>query len=271
MCRRGGNREGGSFLRRRCGFWRRLRQSGLRRRRRIVPRRRRIRSRPVRRRSSLRHRLLFTIQRRRRSSGSRKGTRGQLCLKHVQALGQSLERQIALGTRKTREGDLEHQTRIGSIAHLDSGIIQHGKNARKAIGRLEARRLLAQGGNVLWGAIKKFGSGTRHARRVDITHVRDKIACNLQQVVSLFDLRANQSKERRNIACGDTLRKLRENRARSLAQKGASIAHSHSTVAKNRKLLQGGKSIAHAAAGMAGNDLQSFFVALKALLLTHVM
>ena len=100
--------------------------------------------------------------------------------------------------------------------------------------------------------------------------MRDKIARNLQQVVSLFDLRANQPEERRDITFGDTVRKLSENCTRSLTQKGTSIAHSHGTIAKNRELFQGGKGVAHTTAGMAGNDLQSFIVVLKALLLTHV-
>ena len=77
--------------------------------------------------------------------------------------------------------------------------------------------------------------------------MRDKIARNLQQVVSLFDLRANQPKERRNITLGDTVRKLSENCTRSLTQKGTSIAHSHGTIAKNGELFQGGKGVAHAA------------------------
>ena len=76
------------------------------------------------------------IERRRRDAG------GKLRLDTVKTIGKGLERKIGLRPRKTGERDLEHQARVGSRAHLERCVIEHGQGARQAVRPLKERRLV---------------------------------------------------------------------------------------------------------------------------------
>ena len=123
---------------------------------------------------------------------------------------------------------------------------------------------------LLGAALKQLGTGTGNAGHVHIAHVRHQVARQLQQVIALLDLRANEPIELGNIALGDGAGKLAQNLVRDLTQKRAGIVRMHGTVAENAQLLQRGERVAHAALGMARHDGERLIVVVEALLLAHV-
>ena len=105
--------------------------------------------------------------------------RGDLGLEAGDTLGERLERQVGFGAGQACAGNLEHQARIGRVAHLQRGVIQHSQRARKAVGPLEQASLLDERGHLLGRPIEQLGARARDRGRVYVADVRDQVAREL--------------------------------------------------------------------------------------------
>ena len=64
---------------------------------------------------------------------------------------------------------------------------------------------------LLGSALKQLGTGTGNAGHIHIAHVRHQVARQLQQVIALLDLCANEPIELSNITRGNGAGKLAQN------------------------------------------------------------
>ena len=206
------------------------------------------------------------------SHARRHGAVGDHGLQACHALGQGFNRQIGLGTRQTRTGDLEHQAHVARAPHLQRGIVEHRQHAGQTVGRMLAKgsSLDSKRLGLLGPALKQLGTGAGNAGHIHVAHMRHQVARQLKQIIALLDLCANEPIEFSNITLGNSAGKLAQDLVRNLAQKRAGIVRMHGAVAKNAQLLQRGKRVAHAALGMARHDGERLVVVIEALLLAHV-
>ena len=191
-------------------------------------------------------------------------------LERIDALRERLDRELRLGSRQAGEGDLEHQARIGRVAHAECSVIEHRERPRDPVAALERGGLGLERPGIVLAPLEKRRAAPGHAHHVDIAHVRHQVARELEQVVALVDLVGDQPEEPHHVTLGDAVHELAEHRARHLAQKRARVVRAHGAVAEHAQLLERGEGVAHAAAGMARHDADGLVVELKALLLAHV-
>ena len=122
-------------------------------------------------------------------------------LERLDALGERLERQVAVGPHHARKRNLERQARIGGRLQLGRQVAQNAEQARQAIGT-EQRQLACELSALGLGHLQRhIGAHKRH--HVQVAHALGHIAHESSQVSARFHILRRPAEARRSIAGTD--------------------------------------------------------------------
>ena len=210
-----------------------------------------------------------------RHSGTRRRSHSPLparqpVLQLLDPFGQGLEREVALGTSRLRERDLQHEALVHRRAHLACRVAQNREHAGQTVRATIRGGLPRQLGLLVGRRVHHAGPRARDGHHVRVAYPRRKLACELQQVSAGIDDARHLGKERRHVARGQRLGHARHARTRDLAQEVARRRGRDLAVAKDAQLLQRGDGVAHAAARVANHEVKGLVLIREALLVANL-
>ena len=212
---------------------------------------RRARRLPMRSRARLRRRAR---RRTRRSSSSDGGGRSSRSnhprtgriprLERLDALGERLERQVAVGPHHARKRNLERQARIGGRLQLGRQIAQNAEQARQAIGA-EQRQLACELSALGLGHLQRhIGAHKRH--HVQVAHAFGHIAHKSSQVGACFHVLCRPAEARCSIAGADRIHDFGHLARIKRPEHRLGACKRYLALAERDDLLEGSKRVAKA-------------------------
>ena len=186
-------------------------------------------------------------------------------LQALDALGQSLERELAFCPAQARERDLEAQTHVDAVAQLCDQVAAGRKCAAKSLGASKSSRLVLVAGNFFCRAGNHAVDAAGKRRSVEVANMIGHIGCDLNQVLTGHNHAIEPQEGIGGVARCNVAAQLEERARIRLAQlrlrcgqgDGAATGYSH--------LLKRGGSVAHAALRLCGDKLERLFIGVKAL------
>ena len=193
--------------------------------------------------------------RRRSSSGSDGGGSGSRSnhprtgriprLERLDALGERLERQVAIGPHHARKRNLERQARIGGRLQLGRQIAQNAEQARQAIGA-EQRQLACELSALGLGHLQRHvGAHKRH--HVQIAHALSHIAHKSGQVGSCFHILRRPAEARCSITGADRVHDFGHLARIERPEHRLGARKRYLALAERDDLFEGGERVAKAA------------------------
>ena len=200
-----------------------------------------------------------------RNSSARRRGHHSPALETFDALGQGLERQVALGPRAAGKRDLQNKALVHGRAHLAGGVTEHGEHAGQAVAAAVGRGLLGKLGKLALGHVDDAGLGAGDAHHIAVAHAGGQLARELQQVTAVVHELGHAAEQGRHVPAGKRARDAGKRGAARLAQQVAGRVGADVARAEHGELLERGERVAHAAAGVAHYDLERLLVIGEAL------